>query len=49
MTLIGALFCLALVFYFIGSAKGALAFVLMGFLLELGFWFGLFKTNKDKT
>ena len=46
--LVSALFCLAMVFYFIGSAKGAIAFILMGFLLELGFWIGIFKTTKGK-
>jgi hypothetical protein len=47
--LFSALLCLAMLFYFMGSAKGAIAFILMGFLLELGFWIGIFKTTKRKS
>lgn len=43
--LLGALFCLALVCYFVGSVLGAVAFIIMGGLLELAFWVGIFKSS----
>ena len=41
--LLGALICLALVCYFVGSVTGAIAFIVMGVLLETAFWLGIFK------
>jgi hypothetical protein len=41
--LLAALFCLALVCAFIGSTIGAVAFIIMGVLLEVAFWLGIFK------
>ena len=41
--LLGALVCLALVCYFIGSAIGSIAFIVLAVLLELTFWAGIFK------
>lgn len=47
--LLGALLCLALVCYFVGSVLGAVAFIVMGILLELAFWVGIFKSsNKNQ-
>ena len=43
---IGAFFLLAIVCYFIGSKIGAIAFIALGFLLEVAFWFGIFKSTK---
>ena len=43
--MIAALFCLALLCYFIGSVIGAVAFIALGFLLELASWVGIFKRN----
>ncbi len=43
--MLSALFCLALVCYFIGSGVGAVAFIALGIVLELAFWFGIFKTS----
>ena len=45
--LIGALFCLALLCYFIGSVIGAVAFIALGFLLEVAFWVGIFKKPEN--
>ena len=42
---LGALLCLALVCYFVGSILGAVAFIIMGVLLELAFWVGIFKSS----
>ena len=49
--LIGAFFCLAVLCFFVGSAIGAVAFIAMGFLVELAFWLGVKTSNKtsDKT
>jgi len=41
--MIGVLFCLALLCYFVGSVIGAISFIAMGFMLELAFWVGIFK------
>jgi hypothetical protein len=41
-----ALFCLALVCYFVGSVSGAIAFIALGVILELAFWIGLFRSSK---
>ncbi|MDG1255649.1 MAG: hypothetical protein P8Q24_01730 [Glaciecola sp.] len=38
-----SLILLACVCYFIGTAKGAVAFIALGVILELGFWIGLLK------
>lgn len=47
--MIGAFFCLALLCFFIGSVTGAIAFIAMGFMLELAFWVGIFKkSDKQK-
>lgn len=43
--LLGALVCLALVCMFVGSVIGAVAFMVMGVLLELAFWLGIFKSK----
>jgi hypothetical protein len=43
--LIGALLCLALVCYFVGSVIGAISFIVMAVLLELAFWVGIFKAT----
>jgi hypothetical protein len=37
---------LACVCYFIGTVKGAIAFIALGILLEICFWVGIFKTIK---
>jgi hypothetical protein len=47
--LLGALLCLALVCYFVGSVIGAMAFIVMGVLLELAFWIGIFKATVKPT
>lgn len=44
--MLGALLCLAVLCYFVGSAIGAVAFIAMGILLELAFWVGIFKTSR---
>lgn len=41
-----SLILLACVCYFIGTVKGAVAFIALGVLLELGFWLGLLKRKK---
>ncbi len=41
--LLAALFIAALVSYGIGFSQSAIAFIVMGVLLELSFWFGLFR------
>jgi hypothetical protein len=41
--LVAALFCLALICYFVGSTVGSVAFIFMAVLLELAFWVGIFK------
>lgn len=41
-----SLILLACVCYFIGTIKGALAFIALGVLLEICFWVGIFKTTK---
>ncbi len=38
-----SLILLACVCYYIGTVKGAMAFIALGVLLELGFWIGLLK------
>ena len=43
--LLSALMCLALVCFFVGSVIGAIAFIVMGVLLELAFWVGIFKSS----
>lgn len=47
--LLGALFCLAMLCYFVGSAIGAVAFIAMGLLLELAFWVGIFKPSQKQS
>jgi hypothetical protein len=42
-----SLILLACVCYFIGTVKGAVAFIALGVILELGFWFGLLKKKKS--
>lgn len=44
-------FLLALVCYYIGSKIGAIAFIALGFVLEIAVWLGIFKSKnvKDKT
>ena len=44
--LLAAMFCLAILCYFIGSKIGAIAFIVMGVLLELAFWLGIFRASK---
>ncbi|MDO6692102.1 hypothetical protein Q4574_02345 [Aliiglaciecola sp. 3_MG-2023] len=44
--LISALFCLAFVCYYVGSVIGAIAFIALGFLLEVALWIGILKTSK---
>ncbi|MGI2171439.1 hypothetical protein ACROAE_14815 [Shewanella sp. MF05960] len=46
--LLAALICLALVCYFVGSATGAVAFIVMGILLEIAFWLGIFKSTRSR-
>lgn len=41
-----SLILLACVCYFIGTIKGAIAFIALGVLLEICFWVGIFKTTK---
>ena len=41
-----SLLAAALGCYSIGFAKGAFIFIASGILLELGFWIGLFGSNK---
>ncbi|MGJ8682265.1 hypothetical protein [Paraglaciecola sp.] len=41
--MLGALICLALVCYFVGSVTGAVSFIILGILLEVAFWVGIFK------
>jgi hypothetical protein len=43
---LSVLLILALISYTIGFAKGALILVGIGVVLELGFWIGLFSSNK---
>lgn len=40
--LLVAFICLAILFYTIGSKTGALAFIIMGCVLEIAFWIGIF-------
>jgi hypothetical protein len=47
--LLGALICLALVCYFIGSAIGSIAFIVLAVLLELAFWIGIFKPHHKQS
>ena len=42
-----SLILVACVCYFIGTVKGAIAFIALGVLLELGFWLGLLKKKKS--
>jgi len=44
--LLSALFCLALLCYFVGSVIGAIAFIALGLLLEIALWVGIFKSSK---
>ncbi|GAB2677760.1 hypothetical protein [Aliiglaciecola aliphaticivorans] len=44
--LLAAVFCLALVCYYIGSMIGAIAFIALGLLLEIALWVGIFKSSK---
>ncbi|GGP42625.1 hypothetical protein GCM10009347_07930 [Shewanella algicola] len=46
--LLGALVCLALVCYSVGSATGAVAFITMGVLLEIAFWLGIIKSTRAR-
>ncbi|MDM7862316.1 hypothetical protein QTP81_17040 [Alteromonas sp. ASW11-36] len=39
------LFCLAVLCFMVGTIAGAIAFIAIGFLLELAFWIGVFKTS----
>ncbi|CAI8218334.1 MAG: Uncharacterised protein [Glaciecola sp. HTCC2999] len=41
-----SLILFACVCYFIGTIKGAIAFIVLGVLLEICFWVGIFKTTK---
>lgn len=45
---LSAFFLLALVCYYIGSKVGAIAFIALGFVLELAFWLGIFKSSNKK-
>lgn len=48
--ILGALLLLAVVFYLMGSTYGAVAFMVVGVLAELAFWFTFMaKTRKAKT
>ena len=38
----------AIASYSIGSSKGLFVFILLGFIFEAGFWFGLFPIKRDK-
>ncbi|MDG1122141.1 MAG: hypothetical protein P8J70_03090 [Glaciecola sp.] len=42
-----SLILLACVCYFIGTLKGAIAFIALGIILEIGFWVGLFSKKKS--
>ena len=42
-----SLILLACVCYFIGTVKGAVEFIALGVILELGFWLGLLKKKKS--
>ncbi len=44
-----ALLFAALTFYSIGMKSGAFVFVLIGFLCESGFWFGVFPMKRKAT
>ncbi|MCT8986308.1 hypothetical protein [Shewanella phaeophyticola] len=46
--LLAALVCLALVCYSVGSATGAVAFIVMGVLLEIAFWLGIIKSTRSR-
>ncbi|GGP56961.1 hypothetical protein [Shewanella saliphila] len=46
--LLGALVCLALVCYSVGSTTGAVAFITMGVLLEIAFWLGIIKSTRAR-
>ncbi|NVK57859.1 MAG: hypothetical protein HWE26_19850 [Alteromonadaceae bacterium] len=41
--ILGALLCLALLCYFVGTVLGAVAFIALGVMLEIAFWTGIFK------
>lgn len=41
--LLAGLFSAAIFFYWIGSAKGAFTFIVLGFIVELAFWLKLIK------
>ena len=43
------LICLAVLCYMVGAIVGAIALVAIGFLLELAFWVGIFKTPPKTT
>jgi hypothetical protein len=47
--LLGALICLSLVCYFIGSAIGSIVFIVLAVLLELAFWVGIFKPHHKRS
>jgi len=47
--LLGALICLALVCYFIGSVIGSIAFIVLAILLEFAFWVGIFKPHHKRS
>ena len=46
--LLTAFICLAVLCYFIGSKTGAIAFIIMGVVLELAFWLGIFRSSNQK-
>lgn len=49
ITLSFLLLCAALASYSAGFDSGLFIFILLGFLLEAGFWFGLFPIKRTKT
>ncbi|MEP4890436.1 MAG: hypothetical protein ABJV04_10445 [Aliiglaciecola sp.] len=44
--LLAALFCLAVVCYYVGNVIGAIAFIALGLLLEIALWVGIFQSSK---
>ena len=44
--IIAALFCLAIVCYFVGSVLGAIAFIALGLIVEIAAWVGVFKSSR---
>jgi len=46
--ILGALFCLAVLYYAVGTVIGAIAFIALGIMLELAFWLGIFKRIPHK-